>query len=724
MAVATDLLRAAPGGEVQAPALLHGFIRLCRQLARPPDAAALAAALPRDGPKDGSIDLDWLARYAQALGLSLERQRAGRRSLARLATPFLLAGHAPGTAWYVRARIQDRLVMIDPVSGATQVRTPAEALALGGTLACLVQGSAAATPAGKAPAAPVARPGRPQPAAARGMRDRLAGIPQRLRGTLWQIGLASVVINLLALATPLFMMTVYNKVINHAALQTLDVLAIGMVTLVGFELVLRTLRGYVAAHAGARLEHAIGAEVVEHLMHLPFARLQAVPNAAILDRVRQLDPLRQFLTGHLPLTIVDLAFVGLFLVALLALTPELALVTLAAVPLFVLLSWLGQHRQAPLQQAHGQAALAKQGVLGEAVAQALTVKALSLEADMEVRYRQQLKRSAWTGLCAGRSAHLVTSAGQALQSLTALLLVYVGARLIVAGEMTTGALVAASLLSARTLAPLRQIAGAWTQLRQARAALARLDELLAEQRERAGNGHALQLAGRLRLDGVTFRYPGIKRPALDRVDLDLVPGTMLGIAGPPGSGKSTLLKLLIGLETPESGRVLLDGVDLATLPAGAYRPLMGVVPQEIQLFAGTIAENIAMGAADRSFARIVAAARFVGADEFVRRLPEGYETRLGERGAGLSLGQRQLLALARALVRNPRILILDEATSALDPATEAQLLAGIRRSSRGRTVVLVTHRPAVLQACDRVVRLEAGRVVRSGSPAELLGRRP
>jgi ABC-type multidrug transport system fused ATPase/permease subunit len=180
------------------------------------------------------------------------------------------------------------------------------------------------------------------------------------------------------------------------------------------------------------------------------------------------------------------------------------------------------------------------------------------------------------------------------------------------------------------------------------------------------------------------------------------------------------VRLLLGIETPESGRILLDGHDLARISPTSYRPRLGVVPQEVQLFAGTIAENIAMGAEDRTLARVVAAARFVGADEFVRRLPQGYETVLGERGQGLSLGQRQLLAVARAIVRNPRVLILDEATSALDPAAESHLLANIRRAGKGRTVLLVTHRPAVLEACDRVLLLERGRLVQSGRPAEVL----
>ena len=200
----------------------------------------------------------------------------------------------------------------------------------------------------------------------------------------------------------------------------------------------------------------------------------------------------------------------------------------------------------------------------------------------------------------------------------------------------------------------------------------------------------------------------------------MVAGSLKSVAGPPGSGKSTLVRLLLGVETPESGRVMLDDLDLHALSPVAYRAQIGVVPQEVQLFAGTIAENIALGASDRAFARIVAAARFVGADEFIRRQPKGYETLLGERGQGLSLGQRQLIALARAIVRNPRMLVLDEATSALDPAAEAALLANLRRAASGRSLIVVTHRPAVLQACDRVVLLRQGRIAHAGTADDVL----
>ena len=295
--------------------------------------------------------------------------------------------------------------------------------------------------------------------------------------------------------------------------------------------------------------------------------------------------------------------------------------------------------------------------------------------------------------------------------------------MIVAGDMTVGAMVAASILSARALAPMRQMLAPGASSEQAREAVGRLEELLRRARARPAAGLAgaeIRLQGRLEVEAVTFRYPGAKRPALDDGRFTVAPGTMLGIAGAPGSGKSTLVRLSCWAGDaggrPRAARRARPGPAVA----GRLRGQIGVVPQEVQLFSGSVAENIGMGAADRRWRGSSPRPASAGADEFIRRLPEGYDTVLGERGAGLSLGQRQLIAVARAIVRNPRMLVLDEATSALDPAAEAHLLSNIRRAGSGRTVVLVTHRPAVLAACDRVILLEHGRIVAAGPPAEVL----
>lgn len=679
-----------------ASAIRQGILKLLAQIERPLQQAELEAVWPAE---DEALDEAALGRMAARLGLRIRFEPVRRRHLGALPTPCLLVGRSPGQAWLVRARAGQRLVMVDALTGEVSAQTPKAVADMGGRVIMLRVHD--------------------EPNAVRGGLLEMFG--RRFRRALGEVALASVILNLLALATPIFMMTVYNKVINHAALATLDVLGIGMLTLFGFELALRALRAHVASHTGARLDVALGGEVVHRLLRLPYSALARSGGQGIVDRLRQLDQVRSFLTGQLPLLLVDLLFVGLFVAALMVIAPSLGMITLAAIPIFLLVSWLAHRRQRRLVELQGQASAAKGAMLAETFGQVLTVKAMALEPAMERRLERRLVTGAWTSFRAGSLSGLVGSSGQALQSLTALALIYVGAREIVSGQMTVGALVAGSILSARALAPMRQLFSAWRQLQQAREAIASLGQVMEVEPEAVpgASGQSLAVKGHLRIEAATFRYQEDRAAAVDRLDLEVEPGTMLGIVGAPGSGKSTLVKLLLGLERPESGRVLIDGLDLARVSPILYRSQIGVVPQEIELFQGSIAENIAIGSQDRGYERVVAAAKFVGLHDLVQRMPEGYDTQLRERGQGLSMGQRQLVALARAIIRNPRVLILDEATSALDAASESAFLLNLRRAAAGRTVLIVTHRLAVLQACDRAVLMEQGRVVRLGSPAEV-----
>jgi len=311
--------------------------------------------------------------------------------------------------------------------------------------------------------------------------------------------------------------------------------------------------------------------------------------------------------------------------------------------------------------------------------------------------------------------------GNLLQQLTALVLIFVGARMIMAGEMTIGALIAAAILSSRALAPVRQIVSAWKQVQEVRAAFRRLDAIMAGSIEDYTGEVAPSppLKGDIEFENLGFAYAEDLPPALQDVTFAVPNGSILGLVGPPGSGKSTLVKLLQGLYPPSDGRVLIDETDIAHLSPAALRRQIGMVPQDNQLFAGTVRENVLMGF-EAEPETVVAVCRFVGAHEFIQRLPKGYDTVLTERGAALSAGQRQLLCIARSLVRNPRILVLDEATSALDAATEEQLLQNLHRASRGRTILIVTHRLAPLMICDRVALMIGGRIERIGPPAEVI----
>ena len=631
----------------------------------------------------------------ERLGVDLVAEPATRRALEDRSPPFLVV-EPDGAVHCVEARLGSELFLAGDGAARRGVRTWAR------------------------PGVALIAPQAPQAAEAPvSVGERIRA---RLRPVFWEIAVASVMINLLALATPLFMMTVYNRVIGHGAMRTLDVLAIGMVTLFLFDAALRLLRGYVVSHAGARIDAAVGGDVVQHLLHLPLRQLQALTPAHVVEHLRQIDNLRLFFTGQVPLLWVDLAFVVLFVGVIALLAPPLAGIVVAAVPLLVFASWYAARRQRRLMAEGFQASAEKASAVGETVGNALTIKALGLENDMAKTFDDKLARSAEAGFRAGQLNGTAQTTGLFLQHMVTLVLVYVGAHLILAGNLSVGALIAATILSARALAPLRQLGGAWHHVRAVRDAIASLDTMLAEgaAAQRKG-GPAPALEGRLRLDGVSYRYQG-HVAALADIDLEVEPGQVLAIVGPPGSGKTTLTKVLLGLLPPLDGRVLVDGFDLRHLPSGALARQAGFVPQETQLFRGTIAHNIGLGLPDPDFNRIVAAARFTGLHDVVEALPLGYATMLGDGSFNLSTGQAQLLALSRALVRNPRLLVFDEATSALDQTSERQLVARLRPVVRGRTVVMVTHRPALLALADRAIRLERGRIVDQGTVADVLAR--
>lgn len=626
---------------------------------------------------------------AQRLGYRTKIERLTADRLRHLPVPFVLLGRARRGPRIVVEREDSGLTALDPVTGARGQLSFDDAR---------TQGRAALlmSPPGDA-------------AEAGDWRRRLR---VRVRGAVRELLLASLLINLFVLAPPLFLMTVFNKVITYGALDTLHVLVIGMVAVYGFDVLLRAIRGYVSSHTAARLDAMIGSEVMHRLFRLPYHHFETTSLGVINERLRQLDVIRQFFSGQMPLVLVDMIFVFLFLAALFFISPTIAWIASAAIPVFVLISLICHRAQARLVEQSFLSQAAKTSLLAESVNNAITVKSLGLEREVEHRWGERLALSAGTGFKASHLSSLAAALGNGLQHMVILGIVYVGALEVIAGNLSLGALIAANLLGARILGPARKIVAAWSQLQEVRAAFGRLDAIMsaAPERQPGTRTETPRLRGTIALEAVTLQ-PATDRPAvLSDVTLQIEAGAVVAVVGASGAGKTTLVRALQGLYAPRSGRILLDGMDIRHIAPAHLRSQLAVVPQEIQLFAGSIRENIAIGLQGVDPQRVVAAAKFVGAHGFIERLPNGYDTLLSESGRGLSAGQKQLICIARAIIRNPRILILDEATSGLDAETEKHLMANLKRAHGDRTIILVSHRPTPVAIASRVLRVEGGTV--------------
>lgn len=676
---------------------LRCFLRLVHELERPMSEADLRGLVPI--PDGGMTEATFLLAL-QRLDMSSRSLRIGRNDLAALPTPYMLFGKtSDGHRIVIDVREDGRLVAFDPTKGAAFIVRAEELRKLADRVI-------------------LAKP-EVLNEKKHHWRTLMGG---RVRRVLWQLIVASLMVNLFALAMPLFIMTVYNRVIGQQAMGTLEILIIGMLILYAFDGLLRVVRGYVSSHTGARVDALIGSEVIHRLLNLPYRKLEDTGSGITAERVRQLDTIRNFFTGQMPMTIGDLGFVFLFLGVLFLLHPLIGAVTLAAIPIFIALSFIFFRTQRRLIDRSFQAQASKSSALYETMSNILTVKSNALESEVEKRWGDRLALSAYTGFKSSHLSNIVSVTGAVLQQVMSLFIIYIGVQLIFAGELTIGALIATNILASRALAPIRQVATVSNQIQEVRAAFGRLDDIMSEPVESAPGKGALggALRGEIGAEEIGFRYSDEGRPTLSNISFTVSPGQILGVIGPSGSGKSTLAKLLLGLYRPEPGRILIDETDIQHISPALLRRQIAYVPQEVELFSGTVSHNIGMGLPNKDPRRIVAAAQFAGAHSFIQKLPDGYDSVLKEGGKGLSAGQRQLLCVARAIVRNSRILIMDEPTSALDGASENHLLQNLRRASRGRTIILISHRPATVAIADNILVIEGGEMVASGPPEKIL----
>jgi subfamily B ATP-binding cassette protein HlyB/CyaB len=545
---------------------------------------------------------------------------------------------------------------------------------------------------------------------------------KKYRRPLTEVLTGSFFVQLFALLSPLFFQVIIDKVFVHRGLSTLEVLALGLAVLSLFEVVLGGLRTYVLSHTSNRIDVELGARLFRHLFALPMAYFQTRRVGDTIARVRELDNIRQFLTSSALTLALDLFFGLLFLGVLFIYSPLLTIIVAMSLPCYVALSLSVVPAFRERLDERFRRGAANQSFLVEAVSGVETVKSMALEPVMQRRWEEQLAAYVQASF---RVITLNTGASQTaalINKITSVLILFFGAGLVIRNKLTVGELVAFNMIANQLAAPVLRIAQLWQDFQQVRLSVDRVGDILNTTPEPGLSGQASlpPIRGDIRLEGVSFRYR-IDGPQIVRdVTLEIPAGQVLGVVGSSGSGKSTLAKLIQRLYVPVTGRVLVDGTDLALADPAWLRRQIGVVLQENVLFNRTVRENIALANPGLSMERVIAAAQLAGAHEFILGLPEGYDTVIGERGASLSGGQRQRIAIARALIGDPRILIFDEATSALDYESEAAIQANMRRICAGRTVLLIAHRLSTLRGADRIITIERGVLVEEGTHDQLL----
>lgn len=551
-------------------------------------------------------------------------------------------------------------------------------------------------------------------------------IPQivKYRRLVGEVLLATLALNLLGLAAPLFFQNIIDKVLVHNTMTTLKVLAFGFLAVSLWEVGFGWIRTRLYSETCQKIDVELGARLFRHLLGLPLAYFEARRVGDTAMRVRQLETIREFLTNASMSVLIDPIFVIVFLVAMWIYSPTLFLITLITLPAYVVVAaLLTKPMRARIDEKFERGA-ANNALLVESISGIQTVKASAVEPQWQDRWERQL---------AGYSAanqqviNLGNTGSQAIQLISKLNLaaiLYFGAVAVIEGSLTVGGLVAFNMFAQRVSGPVIRMAQLWQEFQQVRIAVERLGDVLNQPTEPgSGSRTALPaLKGHIRFEDIKFRYGHDGPWTLEDIDIDLEPGSTLGIVGSSGSGKSTLTKLLQRLYTPASGRILIDGVDIGQIDPAWLRRQIGVVLQENLLFNRSIRENIALSHPAMPLDHVMAAAQLAGAHEFIVRLPQGYDTIVEERGVNLSGGQRQRLAIARALVTQPRILILDEATSALDAESEAIIQKNLKAMAQGRTVLIIAHRLSAIRQCQRIIALEQGRIIERGTHDELLSR--
>ncbi len=664
---------------------------------------------------DQPYNFDDLLRIARKTGLVARRRSVAASDLPKLPLPALVAMRGGGAAILLKAESSDddglRYLVLMPGAPRPEIYSEARAeaefaFAAGGVDLLLMT-----------------------------TRERISGskrpfdiswfIPAlvKYRKPLRDVLVASFFLQLFGLVSPIFFQLVIDKVLVHHSMSTLDVLAIGFTAILFFETVLSGLRNWLFAHTTNRVDAELSTSLFRHLLSLPLSYFEARRVGDSVARVRELESIRNFLTSNAMTVVIDLFFTIIFFIVMYLYSPVLTLAVALTIPIYILISlFVTPPIRAGLDEKFNRGA-ENQSFLVETVTGIGTLKSMAVEPRMQDRWERQFAGYIATGFKVTILSIWGNHAIQLVSKLTTVAILYIGAKAVIAGDMTVGSLVAFNMFAGRVAQPILRLSQLWQDFQQVRISVDRLGDILnapGEPMHDPSRAALPPIDGAIRFQQVRFRYRPDAPDVLRGVTLDIPAGQMLGIVGPSGSGKSTLTKLVQRLYVPDQGRVMVDGADLALVDPAWLRRQVGVVLQDSILFNRSIRENIALANSTLPMDQVIAAAKLSGSHEFILAQPQGYDTVVEERGSNLSGGQRQRLAIARALITNPRILIFDEATSALDAESEEIIQNNLDRIAEGRTVLIIAHRLSAVRRCDRIITIEAGKVTEDGTHAELL----
>lgn len=532
--------------------------------------------------------------------------------------------------------------------------------------------------------------------------------------------LFSFILQILALVTPIIIQVIMDKVLVHNSMMTLDLLIFGLIIAAILEVTLKGLREYVYNHTVNRIDMTLGLKLVNHLLHLPLSFFKTRQIGAIVTRVKELETIREFLTGSFFTLCVDVLFLFVFLYVMSLLSSTLMLVFLCSIPFYLLVAWwLTPKIEAAAHKQFANIAI-NTSFLTESINGIETAKSLSIEPNFTRRWDQQTSDMSHTTFAAGqinsRSEHIV----MVIEKLTSAVILWIGASEVLALQLTIGQFIAFHMMVNHASQPLVKLVKLWGDYIRTKVAIEKLAQIInlpTEQTKQADNN---TLKGHIHLRNISFRYQPDMPYILDNFNLSIQAGETLGIVGTSGSGKSTLARLLLRLYTPEKGTILLDGTPLSSMNIHSLRRQIGIVLQENFLFNQTVFDNIAQTYPNASMDEVIHAAKMAGAHDFILKLPMGYDTILSEGGASLSGGQRQRIAIARTLLADPKIIIFDEATSALDDESQAIIQKNMQLIAQGRTVITIAHRLSTIRHHQRIIVMQQGKIVEQGSHQQLL----